>query len=182
MKVGQMIARTSLPIVLLAAFCWGSPINAQQPVAPGPFKGNRDAGSWEITTAQKILPASDERTTTKGTIETKVLLDGWFIESEAKYGDQAVAKSIVTADRDLKEFKFWYFLAVNNVLTTTGKWDDATQTLTAAGSDAYGNSVFTSDHRVNDDKRELTLVIKTKDGVVLVDQKHTLDRKKTKSP
>lgn len=172
-----MIARISALISLLLSCTFATYASAQAPFGPGPFTGNPDVGTWTITTAQKTTP-DGERITTQGTVEMRVALNGWFMESESNYAGKTASKAFVTADSALKEFKFWYFIEGPNVLTMTGTRDPATNTITATGTDRYGNTISTTDRRVGEDKHEMTLVMKTNAGVLLVDQIHTMERKK----
>lgn len=172
-----MIARISRLIPLLLGCTFATHASAQAPPGAGPFTGNPDVGTWTITTAQKTTP-DGQRTTTHGTVENRVALNGWFMESESNYGGKTASKAFVTADAALKEFKFWYFVEGPNVFTTTGTRDPTTNTISATGTDQYGNTVSTTDRRVSEDKHELTLVVKTKTGVLMVDQIHTMERKK----
>ncbi len=165
-----------LAVALLLVMGQGlAAVAAEPPQEPGPFKsGNKALGTWKHVVSGKASPITNDKTTTETTLVSKPVVNGWYIESVTVDGPNP-SMSLTAGDPAGNGVRVWLF-AQNNVVTLSGKINDAGVITSLSGKDQYGNAAELTEKWIDDDHREGTFIVKSKDGAVLIDVSSRLSR------
>lgn len=140
--------------------------------------------SAELRSLEDMIGAWDEVMTNKPTdwtpkaeTATAVTKRTWSLGGKFLRGDGAwqPAKTeflhLMSYDPDAKVYRSWYFDASGAMPrgSMTGTWDAKSKTLTWTGADEAGNKTVGTHKIIDKDHTEWTMVVKTRDGKVVLD-------------
>ena len=159
-------------IVVLSATVLASPdVRAQESKAPPPEMNvfRKMVGAWQSEATSEVAEWTSEETHTKGTSKNDLILDGHFLlsrnfDSQGKLSDI----HLFTYDKERQAYRQWFFNSNGATLESTGKWDEASSTLTLTNETRGITGVF-STHFVDKDTLEWSVVSKDQQGKVYLD-------------
>lgn len=157
------------------------PVFAQEaPGKPAELKVlDRLVGAWNVERISKPTEDNPKETRTAGTMTIAWVLDGWFLQARGisnsgKFEDL----QFVTYDPRAKAYRHWYFNSLGVASDSTGQWDEAAQTILWTADLENGATLRNKEHFIDKDTTEWALVIKDKQGELLLDVQGKLTRRK----
>jgi hypothetical protein len=180
MQYTNSMKRLAIPILAAATCCLGLQSSAAEPTKPPELKLlEKFVGTWDCEVVVKPAVWTPKEKREKSVEVNEMSLDGWFLHGTSKTTDGKTNAILMnTYDPAKKEYRIWRFTSGGSCEEMTGKWDEATATLTIAtelGHDVTQTAAF---HLIDKDHREYHVVAKDSDGKVYLDVQATVTRRK----
>ena len=139
----------------------------------------RFVGTWDCDAAMKPAVWTPKELREKTVEVNELVMDGWFLKGSSKTQDgKTTAILMNTFDPVQKKFRIWRFAPGGSCEELTGRWDEATSTLTITTDLGNGVTSKAAFHLIDKDHREYHVVAKDGDGKVYLDVHGTLTRRK----
>lgn len=139
----------------------------------------RFVGTWDCDAVMKPAVWTPEEVREKSVEVNELVLDGWFLHGSSKTQDGKTRATLMnTYDPVQKKFRVWRFAPGGSCTELTGRWDEATSTLTVTTD--LGNGITSKEafHLIDKDRREYHVVAKDGDDKVYLDIHATVTRRK----
>jgi hypothetical protein len=126
------------------------------------------AGTWDCQFTIVPQSESEPAKTFKGTVTGKWVVDGQFMEQTGSYrlnetSKPLVIRTMMSFDKDQKQFRYIYFDSNGGIQTSLGKWNAESKTMTSTRRDSKSNQITTIVADFSTDGIE-TWTIETKDS------------------
>lgn len=165
-----------LLVIVNAATAYGG----EQPPKPPELKVlERFVGTWDGDVVMKPAVWTPKEVREKTVEVNELVMDGWFLQGSSKTRDGKTHAILMnTFDPVQKTFRIWRFVPGGSCKELSGKWDEATSTLTITSELGNGITSKAAFHLIDKDHREYHVVAKDGDGKVYLDMHGTVTRRK----
>jgi acylphosphatase len=139
----------------------------------------RFVGTWDDESVSTPAVWTPKEVRAKSMEVNGWALDGWFLQGTGRTPGGKIEVIVMNGyDPVEKTYRFWWFFPGGHTEQWTGKWDEATATLTIKGDLGKGMTTTGSIHFTDDDHHELHFVTKDSDGKVYSDTSAKAVRRK----
>lgn len=122
---------------------------------------DRYIGTWH---GQSTMTAPEQKTFTETSTDTWAIGGKYLqIKSTTKL-DDTEAMHLITYDQQKQTYKYYWFNSAGLTFNATGNWDEAKKTFTWDGTIEDGVTLKMTDHFVDDNTRDLHVVVKDGNG------------------
>ena len=157
--------------VMTAALLATSGVQGQETKAPPPEMKvfHKMVGAWQSETTAKVAEWTPEETHEKGWGKANLTLGGHFFLGRAFDSEGKLSQMhLHTYDKEQQAYRSWAFLSNGVTAEYVGKWDEGSNTLTLK-HEKRGITTVVSNHFVDEDTWEISVVIKDQQGKVYFD-------------
>ena len=163
--------RVGTVVLLIVAGCLGQRTSATEPPKLPELKVlGKVVGTWDDESVCTPAVWTPKEVRAKSMEVNGWALDGWFLQGTGRTPDGEIKVIVMNGyDPVEKTYRFWWFFAGGHTEQWTGKWDEATATLTIKGDPGKGMTTTGSIHFADEDHHELHCVTKDSDGKVYSD-------------
>ena len=154
---------------------------AAAPPKPAELKVlDRYVGTWDSRYTVKPGPGTPQEVKGTGTDVVEWVLGGRFMQVRSTSPtDGTEAIHLLTYDADRGQYRHWYFHSAGEANENSGRWDEASRAFTWKGENLKDGTASTvTDRWIDNDKRELNVLVRDGGGRVVFDMQATLTRRK----
>lgn len=108
---------------------WAKPATPEAPQSAESKVLERLVGSWDTTDVLKVAEWTPAEVRKTSKVTRKWVLNGRLLQDTSVGSDGAESISLFAYDPQMKAYRSWWFSSEGWTNKGTGKWDDATQTL-----------------------------------------------------